>query len=102
MEDDVDMLDIEAMLAQEPKKIITNDKLDYYYKVLFPFSSFFDWLGKGNASYFERREITFTLERDIYCRYLCFSTPEEFRQNALKRLPHKIDIGAVYNTLVAF
>ena len=33
----------------------------------------------------------------MYCRYLCYKTAEEFKSNLISRVPHKIDIGAVFN-----
>jgi DNA primase small subunit len=46
---------------------------------------------------FYNREFSFTLENDVYCRYLCFKTAEEFKETLVSRAPHKIDIGAVFN-----
>lgn len=37
------------------------------------------------------------MENDVYCRYLCYKTAEDFKQNLVTRVPFKIDIGAVYN-----
>jgi DNA primase small subunit len=43
------------------------------------------------------REWSFTLKDDVYVRYKCFSTAAEFKGALVKKLPVKIDIGAVYN-----
>lgn len=37
------------------------------------------------------------MANDVYCRYLCYKTADEFKSNLVSRVPHKIDIGAVYN-----
>jgi DNA primase small subunit len=49
------------------------------------------------SDYFHKREFSFTLENDVYCRYLCFKTAEQFKATLVDRLPFKIDIGAVFN-----
>jgi len=49
------------------------------------------------SDYFYQREFSFTLANDVYCRYLCYKTAEEFKSNLVSRVPHKIDIGAVFN-----
>ena len=52
-----------------------------------------------DASFFNRREWSFTIEDDIYIRYQCFRDVEEFKAGIQKRQPHKIDIGAVFTAL---
>jgi DNA primase small subunit len=49
------------------------------------------------SEYFFYREFSFTLANDVYCRYLCFKTAEEFKNSLVAKVPHKIDIGAVFN-----
>ena len=51
------------------------------------------------SDYFYNREFSFTLANDVYCRYLCFKTAEEFKSSLVTRVPHKIDIGAVFNLI---
>jgi DNA primase small subunit len=90
--------------------------LKVYYEKAFPYDLMFKWLSyfklkdySGNvmlqslkeddvkSEHFYNREFSFTLENDVYCRYLCFKTPEEFKDTLVSRAPHKIDIGAVFN-----
>lgn len=51
----------------------------------------------GNKEYNRLREWSFTLKDDVYVRYKCFNNKEEFKDALVKKLPFKIDIGAVYN-----
>lgn len=51
----------------------------------------------ADSSIFTHREISFTLEDDIYIRYLSFEDQAEFEKEICSRIPFKIDIGAVYN-----
>ena len=83
--------------------------LEQYYKRLMPTQQLFQWLSYGNdpdkasedptitKDYFQRREICFTLEDDIYIRYNSFRDGIEFQRELVKKMPHKIDIGAVFS-----
>eukprot|EP01128_Nolandella_sp_AFSM9_P013026 TRINITY_DN9904_c0_g1_i1.p1 TRINITY_DN9904_c0_g1~~TRINITY_DN9904_c0_g1_i1.p1 ORF type:complete len:441 (+),score=70.31 TRINITY_DN9904_c0_g1_i1:91-1323(+) len=74
------------------------DMLPMYYKRLFPYEQMFQWLSYGgDREYFGRREWSFTINA-IYSRYNCYTSLEEFKKDILKRMPHKMDIGAVFNT----
>ena len=46
--------------------------------------------------FFSRREFSFTIENDVYIRYLSFKDEAEMRREIQSKQPHKIDIGAVY------
>ena len=46
---------------------------------------------------FENREFSFTLKDDIYIRYMSFGDATDLDKELQKRVPYKIDIGAVYN-----
>lgn len=83
--------------AYDPESL--NELLPIYYKRLFPYEPYCKWLGAGNTdkTFLARREFSFTLQDDIYLRYLSFSNYQELQSEMIKRLPHKIDIGAVYN-----
>ena len=93
------------------------DFLKIYYDKAFPIDLMYKWLSyfkikdpnqsgilqslkdeeTVKSDQFYNREFSFTLENDVYCRYLCFKTPEEFKETLVSRCPHKIDIGAVFN-----
>lgn len=44
------------------------------------------------------REISFTLLGEVYIRFLCFESQDEFTSQLQHKLPVKIDIGAYYDT----
>jgi len=47
-----------------------------------------------------KREFSFTLEDDIYIRYLSFNEASAWQAECLKRLPHKMDMGAIFSAPV--
>lgn len=73
--------------------------LKFYYGKCYPFAKMWNWLSYGNASsstFGSRREFSFTLDGDIYIRYLSFKDADAWQAECLKKLPHKMDMGAVY------
>eukprot|EP00416_Gambierdiscus_australes_P036317 CAMPEP_0171095086 /NCGR_PEP_ID=MMETSP0766_2-20121228/42976_1 /TAXON_ID=439317 /ORGANISM="Gambierdiscus australes, Strain CAWD 149" /LENGTH=460 /DNA_ID=CAMNT_0011553859 /DNA_START=75 /DNA_END=1457 /DNA_ORIENTATION=- len=82
------------------------DLLRIYYDRLFPFFQMFRWLSyrhdpKSSSrnvekDFFLRREFTFVLEGDIFCRYLCFRDATEYKQQVMARQPIRMEIGAVF------
>lgn len=49
-----------------------------------------------DKSFMSKREFSFTIENDIYIRYLSFRDEEDMVKQIQTRQPHKIDIGAIY------
>lgn len=49
-----------------------------------------------DKSFMSKREFSFTIENDIYIRYLSFRDEEDMVKQIQARQPHKIDIGAIY------
>lgn len=50
----------------------------------------------ASADFFHRREFTFTLEHEVFVRYLCFRDAEELAKAVMSRQPERIEIGPVY------
>ena len=81
--------------------------LKIYYEKFFPFLQMFRWLSYRNdpksaspgvqKDFFQRREFTFVLQGDIFCRYQCFKDMEEYRAKVLERQPIRMEIGAVFS-----
>uniref|UniRef100_A0A914V2W6 Uncharacterized protein n=1 Tax=Plectus sambesii TaxID=2011161 RepID=A0A914V2W6_9BILA len=77
--------------------------LPVYYKRLFPFKPFVQWLSYSNtkkSSYFSLREFAFILKDDVYLRYRSFTDQTELENEMRKECPFKLDIGAVFNDRV--
>ncbi|CAK9195968.1 unnamed protein product [Sphagnum jensenii] len=104
MEEDVKM-ETTAEDSRHLQHGFSPDYLKLYYGRLFPFAEMYKWLSYGNdgkhpgcdPSFIARREFSFTLEHDIYLRYLSFHDASEMEATIRAKCPHKIDIGAVYN-----
>jgi len=85
----------------------SRELLRIYYDRLFPFLQMFRWLSYRNdpkssspgvqKDFFLRREFTFVLEGDIFCRYLCFRDADELRNQIMSRQPIRMEIGAVFS-----
>jgi hypothetical protein len=50
--------------------------------------------------FFSRREWNFTMENDVFVRYLCFRDADELAKAIQQKQPHKIDVGAVFSAKV--
>lgn len=76
-----------------------SDYLPLYYSKLFPSSTFYKWLTYGGVdkTMGQNREISFTLEDDVYLRFQSFSEQKDLEKALRDKNPHKIDIGAIYN-----
>ncbi|KAI5693340.1 hypothetical protein M8J76_000259 [Diaphorina citri] len=73
------------------------EMLPFYYKRIFPYGPYLRWLFYGNLDNFRKREFSFTLNGDIYARYISYNSPNELKKDLIKRCPQKIDLGAIYD-----
>ncbi|KAJ4823018.1 hypothetical protein Tsubulata_009223 [Turnera subulata] len=84
---------------------VNPNHLKLYYGRLFPYADMFKWLSYGNdgkhpgcdASFFGRREFSFTLDNDVYLRFQSFNTLPDLENSIKDKSPSKIDIGPVYS-----
>ena len=59
------------------------DLLRPYYSRIFPYEPYIKWLNGGSVTQSDslsKREFSFTLQDDIYLRYLSFSSAAELRE----------------------
>eukprot|EP00746_Dinoflagellata_sp_MGD_P001192 gnl/MRDRNA2_/MRDRNA2_102216_c0_seq1.p1 gnl/MRDRNA2_/MRDRNA2_102216_c0~~gnl/MRDRNA2_/MRDRNA2_102216_c0_seq1.p1 ORF type:complete len:464 (+),score=83.72 gnl/MRDRNA2_/MRDRNA2_102216_c0_seq1:76-1467(+) len=97
---------LESVNAPMALEHYSPELLRIYYDKLFPFHQMFRWLSYGNhpkgqsksmeRDFFHRREFTFVLEGDVYCRYQCFRDHTEWKQKVMDQRPVRMEIGAVY------
>lgn len=88
------------------------DYLRIYYTWIFPYERYFEWLHYGqevaqslldkdiafiDEESFSNREFSFTLEDDIYVRYQSYESRAALEEGIKKKVPYKIDIGAIFS-----
>jgi len=93
----------DIVIKKAKVNVFSTELLRVYYARLFPHDQMFQWLSYGadreaSSDFFFRREFSFTIENDVYIRYLSFRNLEEMRKAILLKQPHKIDIGPVYSS----
>lgn len=92
--DSTPAMDLGTRRAQQSGKDLQfdEDRLKIYYNKIFPYKLMFKWMSYNklntgqkalasldegiSSTYFHNREFSFTLANDVYCRYLCFKTPD--------------------------
>ncbi|KAK9446874.1 uncharacterized protein V1518DRAFT_407601 [Limtongia smithiae] len=78
---------------------VTTELMALYYQRLFPFKDLFLWLNHSpvpNAS-FTNREVAFTLQNDVYVRYLSFATHDAMKREVVRLNPARFEIGPMYS-----
>lgn len=70
-----------------------------FYQRLFPFRYLFEWLNHSPSpnKAFTHREFAFTLQNDVYLRYLSFNTHSALKAQVLATNPKRFEIGPVYS-----
>ena len=97
------MLLSEPVQSSSSNDVCSVEDLVKYYSAIYPAEEIVAWLssvGESNTNpqdYFERREFSFTLQNEIYNRYLSFKDASELVKTLIEKKPKKIDIGAVFN-----
>lgn len=71
--------------------------LRLYYEKLLPVQLLCKWLSYSDDYYLFKREIAFVTTKERYIRRISFQGESEFVKFLLKKIPIKIDIGAVYH-----
>lgn len=73
-----------------------------FYRRLYPFKSIFKWLNHEHtpSRLFTHREISFTLQNDVYLRYHSFTSADEFKKQTCTLNPTRFEIGPVYTARV--
>uniref|UniRef100_A0A7S4B179 DNA primase n=1 Tax=Chrysotila carterae TaxID=13221 RepID=A0A7S4B179_CHRCT len=78
--------------------------LRLYYDRIFPAQLMCRWLGyftqhssDPKTQLLHRREFSFTTGDDVYIRYLSYEDASALKKDLVSKLPHKIDIGAVFS-----
>jgi len=69
-----------------------------FYQRLFPFRYLFEWLNHSPSPQkdFTNRELAFTLQNDVYLRYLSFSSHSALKAQVIATNPKRFEIGPVY------
>ncbi|OII71357.1 DNA primase small subunit [Cryptosporidium andersoni] len=90
--------------------IVDKNDLKFFYSRIYPFDIMSKWLsyelGTGSSNLLPNREFSMTLisnmgEDEIYLRWQSYMTIDQLKQELVNRVPHKFDIGAIYNIPVA-
>lgn len=70
-----------------------------FYQRLFPFRYLFEWLNHSPnpTKAFTNRELAFTLQNDVYLRYLSFATHSALKAQVIATNPKRFEIGPVYS-----
>ena len=77
--------------------------LRLYYDRIFPAQTFCRWLSYGTqhehsaGNLLTHREFSFTTGDDVYIRYLSYEDAAGLKKDLVSKLPHKIDIGAIFS-----
>lgn len=74
--------------------------LEDYYRTSFPFEKVFEWIHGGGSGGSDappcNREFAFVFAENVYRRHLCFPTWQRWREEAVRLVPLRMEIGAIY------
>lgn len=93
-----------AAAAAPAHENFSPELLRIYYDRIFPAQLMCRWLSYGTQQLVDateqllhRREFSFTTGDDVYIRYLSFEDAAGLKKELAAKLPHKIDIGAIFS-----
>lgn len=93
-----------AAAAAPAHENFSPELLRIYYDRIFPVQLMCRWLSYGTQQLVDateqllhRREFSFTTGDDVYIRYLSFEDAAGLKKELAAKLPHKIDIGAIFS-----
>lgn len=83
------------------------EQLEQYYRNYLPIQEICNWLSYGHSfdskdkynerDFLLRREFSFVLEGDVFCRYKSFKRFSDLKEALIKEIPIRFEIGAVYD-----
>ncbi|CAG8447134.1 8624_t:CDS:10 [Ambispora leptoticha] len=91
------IIDLSDNIKRFDDELTMNEKMRIFYQRFFPYKPYYHWLNYETSptKAFLNREFSFTLD-DMYVRFQSFKDAEELKNELLRSVPSKIDIGAVY------
>jgi len=75
------------------------DDLRYYYQLLYPYETIYNWLSYNGTLTFAHRELSFEYENESVQRYVKFQSAVDMKKRMTSNdddPPRKVDAGAIW------